>query len=132
MARVKGTVKFYSTEKGYGFIIPDDGSDEIFVHFSNLEMDGYKSLGDGEEVEFESSFDDKHGKLTALSVTGPGGAPLQGDGSGGWGKGDWGKGDWGKGGWGKGDWGKGDWGKGGWGGGFSKGKGKGGGGWGPY
>jgi len=92
MARVTGTVKSYFGEKGFGFISPDDGSDDVFVHFSNLQMDGFKSLGEGEEVEFEPFYDATKGKTSAVCVTGPGGAPLYGDGSGGKGKGGGGKG----------------------------------------
>jgi len=81
MARVTGTVKSYFGEKGFGFITPDDGSDDVFVHFSNLQMEGFKSLGQGEEVEFEPYYDASKGKTSAVSVTGPGGAQLHGDGS---------------------------------------------------
>ncbi len=47
-----GTVKFFSSEKGYGFISRDEGED-VFVHFSNISGDGYRSLEQGQEVEFE-------------------------------------------------------------------------------
>ena len=48
----KGTVKWFNAEKGYGFITGEDGAD-VFVHFSALNMDGFKELKDGEKVEFE-------------------------------------------------------------------------------
>jgi CspA family cold shock protein len=48
-----GTVKWFSDEKGYGFITPDDGSSDLFVHFSNIAGDGFKSLTEGQKVEFE-------------------------------------------------------------------------------
>ncbi|HBH77050.1 MAG TPA: cold-shock protein, partial [Acidimicrobiaceae bacterium] len=48
----QGTVKFFNNEKGYGFISRDDG-DDVFVHFSNIEGSGYRSLEDGQQVEFE-------------------------------------------------------------------------------
>ena len=51
----KGTVKWFSEQKGYGFITPDDGSKDLFVHFSNIEGEGYRSLVDGQQVEFESA-----------------------------------------------------------------------------
>ena len=47
-----GTVKFFNSEKGYGFISRPDG-DDVFVHYSNIEGDGYRSLEEGQEVEFE-------------------------------------------------------------------------------
>jgi CspA family cold shock protein len=48
------TVKWFSNEKGYGFITPDDGEKDLFVHFSSIDGDGYKSLDDGAKVSFES------------------------------------------------------------------------------
>jgi CspA family cold shock protein len=50
-----GTVKWFNSEKGYGFITPDDGSKDLFVHFSGIEGDGYKSLNEGQKVEFEAT-----------------------------------------------------------------------------
>ena len=49
----KGTVKWFSEQKGYGFITPDDGGKDLFVHFSNIAGDGFKNLQDGQAVEFE-------------------------------------------------------------------------------
>ena len=51
---VRGTVKWFSNQKGYGFITPENGKD-VFVHFSAIQGDGYKSLNEGESVEFEIS-----------------------------------------------------------------------------
>lgn len=48
-----GTVKWFNNAKGYGFITPSDGSEDVFVHFSTIEGDGYKSLNEGQKVEFE-------------------------------------------------------------------------------
>ena len=47
-----GTVKFFNAEKGYGFISREDG-DDVFVHFSNIQAEGYKSLDEGQRVEFD-------------------------------------------------------------------------------
>ncbi|KAJ6739230.1 COLD SHOCK DOMAIN PROTEIN 2 [Salix koriyanagi] len=80
--RLTGKVKWFSDQKGFGFISPDDGSDDLFVHQSSIKSEGYRSLGDGEEVEFviENSDD---GRTKAVDVTGPGGNPVQGIRSGG-------------------------------------------------
>jgi CspA family cold shock protein len=50
-----GTVKWFSDEKGYGFITPEDGSKDLFVHFSGIAGDGFKSLTEGARVEFEAT-----------------------------------------------------------------------------
>ena len=49
----KGQVKWFNNAKGYGFILPDDGGEDLFAHFSSINMDGYKSLKAGDSVEFE-------------------------------------------------------------------------------
>ena len=48
-----GTVKFFNTTRGYGFITPDDGSKDIFVHISAVERAGYDSLSEGQRVQYE-------------------------------------------------------------------------------
>jgi len=50
-----GTVKWFSDEKGYGFITPEDGSKDLFVHFSGISGDGLKSLAEGARVEYEAT-----------------------------------------------------------------------------
>ncbi len=49
----KGTVKWFNNQKGYGFITPDDGGKDVFVHHSAIQSDGYRSLDEGQAVEFE-------------------------------------------------------------------------------
>jgi len=49
-----GTVKWFNSEKGFGFIAPDDGSADVFAHFSAIQADGYRSLDEGQKVEFET------------------------------------------------------------------------------
>ena len=51
----RGTVKWFSDQKGYGFITPDGGGKDLFVHFSNIEGEGYRSLEDGQAVEYEAA-----------------------------------------------------------------------------
>ena len=48
-----GIVKWFSEQKGFGFISPEDGGDDVFVHHSNIQGDGYKNLDEGQRVEFE-------------------------------------------------------------------------------
>ncbi|HJW81160.1 MAG TPA: cold-shock protein, partial [Acidiferrobacterales bacterium] len=50
-----GTVKWFNDAKGFGFITPADGSADVFVHFSTIQGDGFKSLQEGQQVEFESA-----------------------------------------------------------------------------
>jgi len=49
----EGTVKWFNGEKGYGFITPDDGGKDVFVHYSSIEGSGFKSLQEGQRVSFE-------------------------------------------------------------------------------
>lgn len=49
-----GKVKWFNSQKGYGFIIPDDGGDDLFVHHSNIVVDGFRTLTDGQKVEYEA------------------------------------------------------------------------------
>ena len=49
-----GTVKWFNNSKGFGFIVPDDGTEDVFVHHSNIAVEGYRSLQEGQKVEFET------------------------------------------------------------------------------
>ena len=65
----EGTVKWFNAEKGYGFITPDDGSEDVFVHFSAIVAEGYKKLLEGQKVTFETEQDPKNSaKLRAANV----------------------------------------------------------------
>ena len=74
-----GKVKFFDSTKGFGFITPVGGGDDIFVHQTAIYARGFRSLAEGEEVEFDIGEDEKRkGKKFAVNVTGPGGAFVQG------------------------------------------------------
>ena len=62
--RTTGVVKWFNAEKGYGFITPDDGGKDCFVHFSAIQGEGFKTLAEGQAVEFEVVEGDK-GKQAA-------------------------------------------------------------------
>lgn len=65
-----GTVKWFNKEKGYGFIQNDNGEDDVFVHFSSILGEGFKSLEEGQKVEFETEPDPKDSsKFRAVNVT---------------------------------------------------------------
>jgi cold shock protein len=51
----QGTVKWFSQEKGYGFISPDDGGEDLFVHYSSIESTGFRVLEEGEKVTYEAT-----------------------------------------------------------------------------
>ena len=65
-----GIVKWFNAEKGFGFITPDDGGRDVFVHYSGIEGTGYRSLNEGDRVEFESEADLKGPKAVAVRVVG--------------------------------------------------------------
>ena len=64
----KGTVKWFNAEKGYGFLSNDEGDEDVFVHFSAIQTDGYRTLEEGQKVEFEEEMDERKGKLRAVNV----------------------------------------------------------------
>lgn len=65
----KGTVKWFNAGKGYGFISNDEGGEDVFVHFSAIQSDGYKSLEEGQKVTYDTERDARNGKLRAANVT---------------------------------------------------------------
>jgi len=52
MSKIKGNVKWFNESKGFGFITPEDGSKDVFVHFSAIQSDSFKTLDEGQKVEF--------------------------------------------------------------------------------
>jgi cold shock protein len=62
----EGTVKWFNSEKGFGFITPDDGSADVFAHFSSIEGTGYRELIEGQKVSFESEQGPKGLQATAV------------------------------------------------------------------
>ena len=67
----------FDTAKGFGFIVPDDGSSDIFVHQTAIKLEGFRSLAEGENVEFRVEVDG-NGRSKAVDVTGPDGSDVQG------------------------------------------------------
>ncbi len=56
---MNGTVKWFNSEKGYGFISNDNGGDDVFVHFSAIQTDGFKTLEEGQKVTFDEESSDR-------------------------------------------------------------------------
>lgn len=65
-----GTVKWFNESKGYGFITPADGSPDVFVHFSVIEGEGFKTLTEGQTVQFEMQRSEKGPQATRVSTQG--------------------------------------------------------------
>ena len=64
----KGTVKFYNGQKGFGFIAPDDGGADVFIHATALERAGIHSLSEGQSVSFDTEVDARSGKTAVANV----------------------------------------------------------------
>ena len=63
-----GTVKFYNDQKGFGFIQPDNGGKDVFVHATALERAGLRSLREGQKVSYELQTDQRNGKTSAVNL----------------------------------------------------------------
>lgn len=64
----KGTVKFYNDQKGFGFIEPEDGSKDVFVHATALERAGISGLVEGQKVSFDTELDSRSGKTAVANI----------------------------------------------------------------
>ena len=62
----EGTVKWFNSTKGYGFVTPDDGSPDVFVHYSSIDGSGYRELAEGERVSFDATVGDKGPQATKV------------------------------------------------------------------
>ena len=65
----QGTVKWFNDEKGYGFITPDDGSEDLFVHYSAISGSGFRSLEEGAKVSYEATRGKKGMQAENVSIT---------------------------------------------------------------
>ncbi len=75
--KLKGTCKWFDSKKGFGFITPDDGSADVFVHQTQVHAPGFRNLAEGEPLEFQTE-KSEDGRVRAIQVTGPDGAYVQG------------------------------------------------------
>jgi len=75
--RKLGECKWFNSKKGFGFITPNDGSEEVFVHQTAIHASGFRSLAEKEPVEYDTTIDE-NGRVKALNVTGPNGAFVKG------------------------------------------------------
>jgi CspA family cold shock protein len=65
----KGTVKFYNDQKGFGFIQPDNGGKDVFVHATALERAGMRGLSEGQKVSFDTAEDRRTGKMAVNNIS---------------------------------------------------------------
>ncbi|MFU2158072.1 MULTISPECIES: transcription antiterminator/RNA stability regulator CspE [Caldisericum] len=70
MEKLTGRVKWFNSQKGFGFIVPDNGGKDLFVHFSAIQSSGYKTLKEGQKVEFEIEKTEKGDKAVNVKVVG--------------------------------------------------------------
>lgn len=68
MERLTGRVKWFNSQKGFGFIVPDNGAKDLFVHYSAINSAGYKTLKEGQKVEFEIESTDKGEKAVNVTI----------------------------------------------------------------
>lgn len=68
MSKIKGNVKWFNEAKGFGFITPENGSKDVFVHFSAIQGNGFKTLAEGQHVEFEISEGEKGPSAANVTV----------------------------------------------------------------
>ena len=68
MGEMSGTVKFFNHAKGFGFITPDGGAKDVFVHISAVQASGLTGLEDGQKVSFEEQADKRSGKMSAVNL----------------------------------------------------------------
>ena len=68
VSMASGTVKWFDEKKGYGFITPDEGGEDLFIHHSNIMMDGFKTLAEGQKVDYEAGEGRKGPEATQVRV----------------------------------------------------------------
>jgi len=73
----QGECKWFNSKKGFGFVTPKDGSEDVFVHQTAIHAEGFRSLAEKEPVEYVTAIDE-NGRVKALNVTGPGGEYVKG------------------------------------------------------
>jgi CspA family cold shock protein len=66
---ITGTVKFFNSSKGFGFIQPEDGSNDVFVHISALQQGGIDGLQEGDKVKFNTAVNERSGKVAVENIS---------------------------------------------------------------